>query len=53
MLSVIQREAGEGSEVMDDDIIQPRLTRSKVREAVATAMSPEKIVSCYSYIVTI
>ncbi|XP_064390230.1 GON-4-like protein [Halichondria panicea] len=43
VLSVIQREAGEGSEVMDDDIIQPRLTRSKVREAVATTMSPDKI----------
>ena len=50
MLSVIQREAGEGSEVMDDDIIQPRLTRSKVREAVATTMSPDKIVSCHGYI---
>lgn len=45
MLSVAQQEAGDEDVPIDEDIIQPRLTRSKVREAVATTMSPEKIVS--------
>ena len=50
MLSVIQRRAaeeeGEGpAPPLDDDIIiEPRLTRSRVREAVASTMSPDKIV---------